>query len=349
MGESSETPKLRATEVAHRMLAIRRERLVDVSQPLVLIAQPNRSGGTLLSQLFDGHPELHVHPGELQWRGWPTLDISAAPETLVAALRERHLVRGFQRGFHKDRPARKLGYEDQVESFPLMLDPLFLRELFVDLATEQGISTQRDAVRLYFTAVHNAWLDNQNLYARPKRWVVAFRGNLRLPEHLAGFFGDYRDGRHITCVREPKARIASKLMYERGRARANARPGVPPAGGRSIGDYAESWQVATQLQLDAKQRYGDRVFVLTFERLVTETERTMRALADWLGIRFEATLTEPTFNRIPTRANSSFQVNRPGVLPEALDNWRDVLSDEDAKTIDARTRDLYERARAPAA
>ena len=68
----------------------------------------------------------------------------------------------------------------------------------------------------------------------------------------------------------------------------------------------------------------------------------MRALADWLGIRFEAKLAEPTFNRIPTRANSSFQVNRPGVLPEALDNWRGVLSDEDAKTIDARTRDLYE-------
>ena len=31
---------------------------VDVNVPLVLISQVQRSGGTLLSQLFDGHPEV---------------------------------------------------------------------------------------------------------------------------------------------------------------------------------------------------------------------------------------------------------------------------------------------------
>ena len=346
MGKSSETPKRLATDVAQRLLAIRRENLIDVSQPLVLIAQQNRSGGTLLSQLFDGHPELHVHPGELQWQGWPSLDTSDPPEALVAALRERHIVRGFQRGYHKDRPARKLGYEDQLQSFPLVVDPTFLRELFVELATERAIESRRDVIRLYFTALHNAWLDNQNLYVRPKRWVVAFRGKLRLPEHLAGFFGDYPDGRHITCVREPKARIASKVMYNRAKAGINARTGIHSAESEGIGEYAERWRLATEMQLAAKRRYGDRVFVLTFERLVTETEWTMRALAGWLGIRYEATLTEPTFNRIPTKANSSFRVNRPGVLSEPLGNWRGVLSDEDARTIDAQTRDLYESVRA---
>src|SRR5919198_369926 len=54
--------------------------LVEVREPLVLVSQIQRSGGTLLSQLFDGHPQCHAHPGELHigWprkRYWPPLDL----------------------------------------------------------------------------------------------------------------------------------------------------------------------------------------------------------------------------------------------------------------------------------
>jgi hypothetical protein len=37
-----------------------------VTSPLVLISQIQRSGGSLLSQLLDGHPELDAHPHELK-------------------------------------------------------------------------------------------------------------------------------------------------------------------------------------------------------------------------------------------------------------------------------------------
>lgn len=75
----------------------------------------------------------------------------------------------------------------------------------------------------------------------------------------------------------------------------------------------------------------------------------MRALATWLGIQFDPILTQPTFNRFPIKATSSFRVNGHGVLREPLENWRSVLSDEEAEIIDARTRDLYERVCALAA
>ena len=45
---------------------IRLKNTINVDQPLVLISQIARSGGTLLSQLFDMHPECHVHPHELK-------------------------------------------------------------------------------------------------------------------------------------------------------------------------------------------------------------------------------------------------------------------------------------------
>ena len=39
--------------------------ITPVTQPLMLIFDLPTSGGALLNQMFDGHPQLHVHPGEI--------------------------------------------------------------------------------------------------------------------------------------------------------------------------------------------------------------------------------------------------------------------------------------------
>ena len=56
------------------------ENSVYVRQPLVLISQVQRSGGTLLSQSLDDHPECFAHPNELTWGRptkyrWPDVDL----------------------------------------------------------------------------------------------------------------------------------------------------------------------------------------------------------------------------------------------------------------------------------
>jgi len=63
----------------------RLEHVVPVTEPLVLCSQVQRSGGTLLSQLFDGHPECHAHPHEIKigWpreANWPPLDLDRPEE-----------------------------------------------------------------------------------------------------------------------------------------------------------------------------------------------------------------------------------------------------------------------------
>jgi hypothetical protein len=323
---------LRAESVA-RLLEMRLEHLVDVAQPMVLIAQPGRSGGTLVSQLLDGHPELHVHPGELQiGEAWPEIELSEPAAAIFKSLRERHVTRSFKDGFIKDKPARRLGYHEQLETFPFMLPPELHRRLFTELFAERAVETQRDVLDLYFTALFNAWLDNQNLYGRPKRWLVTFGGRMRYPDSLARFFRDYPDGRHIISVREPKARTASKIAFG--------------GEGDGVAAYAEAWRLNTEMQLELKARYTDRVFVLTFERLVTQTEEAMRALARWLEIDYTPLLGEPTFNNFPIKANSSFPVAGHGVLPDRLECWRGVLSEQQARTVDEIVGDLYERARA---
>ena len=42
-----------------------KKEIVEIKKDLIIIGQIQRSGGTLLSQLFDDHPELYNYPGEL--------------------------------------------------------------------------------------------------------------------------------------------------------------------------------------------------------------------------------------------------------------------------------------------
>ena len=71
----------------------RQRRLNIVDQPLILISQIQRSGGTLLSQLLDGHPECYAHPYELKWGrpakwDWPQVDLAVDGRAQYEALDE---------------------------------------------------------------------------------------------------------------------------------------------------------------------------------------------------------------------------------------------------------------------
>ena len=69
---------------------LRTDHVVPVREPMVLVSQIQRSGGTLLSRLFDGHPACHAHPYELKIghkARWPKLELDA-PESWFAALYE---------------------------------------------------------------------------------------------------------------------------------------------------------------------------------------------------------------------------------------------------------------------
>src|SRR5215210_4381368 len=135
------TAPLPALEAAPReeFLALVEQRLrrpVEVHEPLVLISQIQRSGGTLLSQLLDAHPQLHAHPHELHIgyprdkRDWPQLDLGEGPEQWFRALREAHVDRMLVDGYRKY--ARKwVQYEDErLETYPFLLLPSLQRRLF---------------------------------------------------------------------------------------------------------------------------------------------------------------------------------------------------------------------------
>ena len=78
---------------------------MPVHEPLVLISQIQRSGGTLLSQLFDGDPERmrdRTRPASASCRSGPCRPSTSACSRLFATLHEPLLAEWIETGFVKD-------------------------------------------------------------------------------------------------------------------------------------------------------------------------------------------------------------------------------------------------------
>jgi hypothetical protein len=295
---------------------------------MVLVSQIQRSGGTLLSRLFDGHPACHAHPYELKIghkARWPKLDLDA-PETWFGALYEHKVAQHLVSGWSK--PGLK---ETEVDVFPFLFLPRLQKQLFDACIAEGTVERQRDVLDAYFTAYFNAWVDNQNLYSGPKRLVTAFTPRTNLDsKSLKRFFRDYPDGWLVTIVREPRGWYASASRHRNEYHDLDA--------------ALELWRASATAAIEARERYGERVVVLTYDELAQETEATMRRLAERFGIAWDPILLVPTFNGRPVRANSSDPVAQYGVLKNRAEAWRDVLEPDAIARVEDLAGDLYSEA-----
>jgi hypothetical protein len=321
----------------------RTDHLVDVRQPLVLVSQIQRSGGTLMSQLLDGHPEIHAHPQELRTGfpkkyDWPPLPLEAGPDEWFRVLWEKPTARGFEEGYSKvvDLKTRESG----EETFPFVFPPLVQKAIFDFCVAHWSPASARDVFDCYMTSYFNAWLDNHNLYGPPKKWVSAFAARLNAnARSVQAFFDTYPDGRLVSIVRDPRSWYLSARRY----LEVNPSPGRT----RDYGDIETAvrlWSESTEAMLAARETYGERFYLLTFEGLLADTESAMRGLAEYLGIEWRPSLVEPSFNGLPIKADSSFQVKGHGVNREPLQRFRELLTPEEIAFVDERATPLYERA-----
>jgi hypothetical protein len=282
------------------VLNLRDDLLID--QPLVLVSEIQRSGGSMTAQLFDGHPELFAHPGEIQigfpqkWV-WPELDLQAEPESWLERLHERRTDIYIKNGFSK--PDQNT-FAAQ-ETFPFLFDKDVQKSVFVEMARQRGVRKNRDVLDCYFTSYFRAW-SNYPITGREK-FVTGFTPRVNMIDRSReGFFRDYPDGKLISLVRDPRSWWASTRKHDPDPPKLKAALGL--------------WQQSATTVKDMMQMMPDRFLPLIFEDLVTQPEAEMRKVAKFIGIAFEPSLLEPTYLGIPVMPNSAFDVNRKGINPE---------------------------------
>jgi hypothetical protein len=88
------------------------------------------------------------------------------------------------------------------------------------------------------------------------------------------------------------------------------------------------WRGVVRASHAALARHGrDRVRVQRFERLAEEPEAEVRDLCGWLGLEFEPAMLEVGV------VNSSYATAAEGVATEAVDRWRERLSERDVAVV----------------
>ena len=295
-----------------------------VNAPLALISQIQRSGGTLLSQLFDGHPELHAHPHELKIGyptkyTWPKLDLEDDPNRWLETLFEYSVLSHFKKGYKKEKK--------RDDAFLFLFLPSVQREIFLDYVGSIDSLTIRDVFDGYMTSYFGAWLNNQNSSGN-KKFITAFTARLAMTENnMQSFFKIYPDGRLISIIRDPKNWYPSAIRHK-------------PRICRGIRDGMNLWKKNAQAALRNKDRYGDQVCVLTFEDLISKTESVIGYLSKFLDIKFEDILLEPTFNKYPIRANTSFKAEKSGIIKSTLQRYK-TLAPEELEFIESTSKHIY--------
>jgi len=300
------------------------EYISPVTLPIALISQVQRSGGSLLSQLFDGHPELHAHPHELKIGYpkkymWPKIDLNEHPQRWLEMLFEDKVIEHSKGGYKKERK--------QDEVFPFIFMPSVQRRVFLRYLSSVDSIILRDVFDAYMTSYFGAWINNQNRHGQ-KKYVTAFTPRLAIIEdNMESFFEVYPDGRLLSIVRDPKNWYPSAVRH-----RSNV-----------YGDIRKSidlWKTSTKAALRNKEKYGERVCIVRFEDLVSKTGSVMSYMADFLGINFDNILLVPTFNKCPIRANTSFNAEQHGIVASTLSRYK-MLSEEELKIIEKMTEDIY--------
>ena len=136
------------------------------------------------------------------------------------------------------------------------------------------------------------------------------------PANLERFFAAYPEGTLISIVRDPRAWYVVRIELRARALRETSRSRSSCGGCRS------------SAALEARERYGERVLVLTYERLLEQPEATMAWIAERIGITMSPQLARPTFNGRPIRPTRAYPVERYGILPERASANRDSLEPE---------------------
>jgi hypothetical protein len=300
-----------------------------VACPLILVSQAERSGGSMLAQLFDSHSELLAHPHELkigypEKGNWPPIDANQSVDENFRILFEHDTIRMCEEGYLKGRHS--------VQRKNFFFVPQAQKEIFQAMLADVAKPTQRDMLNAYFTSYFNAWI-NMRSDIESAKFVTGFTPKLALDvDNFDRFWEAYPDGYLISIVRSPLSWFPSVVRQKAGNPLFDA--------SEKVTTY---WNRSVEGTMREKERKPERVIVIAFDDLVTSTEATMRLIARRVGIRYEDSLISPTFNGKPIEANTSFGPMEPGSVSSAPAQREAFLSPEDRGRIEKTCMPLYER------
>lgn len=281
----------------------------------IFVVGPSRSGTTLVRRVLNAHPAVSIAPETHYFD-----DLRPRLGAQAQARLDDQGVRTVERYF--------LALGDGV--YGQETDPERSRIDAGELRSEaDSLGATADA---YFEAFCRIRMRAQGR----SRWGE------KTPRHvfrIADMLDVWPRAKVICLVRDPRAVVASYRDWKRGKPDSDAPDRLRVS--RSYHPVLNALLVkgAMEASEQALQRYGtERVLLLRYEDLVTEPDKSIRQLADWLGLDYTASMLD-----VPDMYGSYGDVSR-GISQAPVGRWRSKLSPTEISVIQTCCRGTMERA-----
>ena len=258
---------------------------VKIKRPVknfLLISQIQRSGGTLLTQLLDGHKNLSVHPYEL---------ILTDPKWDWEKKKNFYCYNNKFRIFSEEGKYFKSSKASWNKKYDFNFDLIKQRKIF-DRLTKKNDNFGVKLIN-YFLSFFMSF-ENYKTELNLSKYFVAFVPRLTMNDKsLDIFFKNFHEGKIICIVRDPLNWLSSAKRHSKDYSNLN--------------DALNLWHESNLKNFNLFKKNKNSVKIVIFEHLISETKIQMKEISNFLEIDFDDYLLIPTFNKEKILSDSSFK------------------------------------------
>ena len=270
-----------------RILFFKKKKIIKINQNLIIISQIQRSGGTLLSQLFDNHSKIYSYPYELiltspkyDWSKKLNFNTYLSNDTLRKIIKDKN---------YQNLSKGKIS--NLKENF-FDFDPILQKKIF-NFYTKKNKSL-RNCFDAYFTSFFNSLMNFKNLDNTKKKYIMAFIPRfIFMKSNLDTFFKMYKNGLIISIIRHPLEWLKSAQKHSKTYKDSNS--------------ALKMWFKNANSTLDFHAHNKEKIIIIKFSDLILKSEKLLKKLCKIIHINFDKKLLIPTFNGNTITSDSSFK------------------------------------------
>lgn len=277
---------------------------------LLLVTQLHRSGGTLFSQLLDGHSSIQAHPHELfigkpnKW-DWPRLAASLDDPNKIFSLLSEEKIADLGRLKNFVKPGRNQAARQQI--VPFSYDVSHHQRLFIDIYQRAFVKTQRFAIQLYLATFFKAWPE----YRASDRevYVSCFLPHILLhDDSMRRLFEDFPDLLLVNILRRPDSWLASLENHIQ----------LDLNDACVVRQNLDRWKASVHKIVSLHKNPSIDSFSTSYEQLVQSSEAELKRFCSAAGLIYEPILAFPTVGGFPVMPNSSYNNATTGINRSSL-------------------------------
>ena len=334
----------------------------------IFIGGINRSGGSLLARLFDGHPDVGSYPREINFpldnEIYPIFESYTGNPVEVPSFCSIGEEDVFEKiCFPKEKPkvGLKWGKEtsDAIGVRKNYLEKVFYGKVKTDFDFDKFIRLFNDyrkkakTISDLYDAKHKAYFlawDNGK-YGQNMKYVVWHASTGFYLKNIDKFFEEFKNSTFIYPLRDVMGYIASEKTRLARRYYGSRRftyPKFPNILVKTFRNYdlqaqIRAWMVAITRVMLLQEKYDvhGRFIVYSNENLLNDTEGTMKVLCKKIGLDFHPILLNPTIADMPWKGNSH-QGEQRGVNKELAEYYPKVLAPDEIVAIEKATAPIRE-------